>query len=170
MYESLNIKDEMSTKVGKGFNGSIGLVGHMVAKLYGPNGKLKDKRIKDNQVQDNILAMLTDIISETPTGTVKPGWMELGTGSGQNTAANTLATYISGSRTALDSSVDSSAVLTMVCTFAAGTGTGAITEAGIFNVVTQDTTDLQLYNSFSVINKGADDSLVVTWTLTFAAA
>ena len=39
---------------------------------------------------------------------------------------------------------------------------------GRFNVVTQNTTDLIMYADFSVINKGADDSLVITWTLTFA--
>jgi hypothetical protein len=50
----------------------------------------------------------------------------------------------------------------------AGVGTGAITEAGIFNVVTEDTTDLICYSSFSVINKAAGDALVITWTLTFA--
>ena len=50
----------------------------------------------------------------------------------------------------------------------AGTGTGAITEAGLFNVVTQNTTDLILYADFAVVNKGAGDSLVITWTLTFA--
>jgi len=50
----------------------------------------------------------------------------------------------------------------------AGVGTGAITEAGIFNVVTQNTTDLICVSSFAAVNKGADDSLVITWTVTFA--
>ena len=40
--------------------------------------------------------------------------------------------------------------------------------AGVFNVVTQNTTNLILYSDFSVINKAAGDSLVVTWTLTFS--
>jgi hypothetical protein len=54
----------------------------------------------------------------------------------------------------------------MVANFAAGTGTGAITEAGTFDVVTQNTANMWMYSTFSVINKGANDSLAITWTLT----
>ena len=94
--------------------------------------------------------------------------MEVGPGTGQDGNDSTLATYIAGSRTALDSKTrGSNAIVTMICTFGAGVGTGAITEAGTFNVVTQNTTDMIMYSSFSVINKSAGDSLVVTWTLTF---
>lgn len=52
---------------------------------------------------------------------------------------------------------------------AAGTGTGAITEAGIFDSATQDAGNMWVYSSFDVINKAAGDSLVVTWTLTFGS-
>ena len=54
----------------------------------------------------------------------------------------------------------------LVATFAAGVGTGAITEAGTFDVVTQNTVNMWMYSTFSVINKGANDSLQITWTLT----
>ena len=54
----------------------------------------------------------------------------------------------------------------MVTTFAAGVGTGAITEAGVFNVETEDTADMILYTDFGVITKAATDSLTITWTLT----
>jgi len=98
-----------------------------------------------------------------------PGWMEVGTGTGQDAADSTLAAYIADSRTALDSKTrGSNAIITMVCTLGAGVGTGAITEAGVFNVVTQNTTDLLLYASFAAVNKAAGDTLVITWTLTFA--
>lgn len=96
----------------------------------------------------------------------KPGWMEVGTGSAGGAGSSILTSYISGSRTALDSKIAAGAVLTMICTFPAGVGTGAITEAGIFNVVTQNTTDLLSYSTFSVINKAAGDSLQITWTWT----
>ena len=42
-----------------------------------------------------------------------------------------------------------------------------IGEAGTFNVVTQNTTDMIMYSSFSVINKAAGDTLKITWTVTF---
>jgi Mg2+/citrate symporter len=79
-----------------------------------------------------------------------------------------LNTYVADSRTALDSKTRSDAVVTMVCTFGAGVGTGALTEAGIFDVVTQDTVNMWCYATFDVINKAAGDSLVITWTLTYA--
>ena len=49
-------------------------------------------------------------------------------------------------------------------TFGAGTGTGAITEAGIFNDASSGT--LLCRTVFPVINKGANDTLGITWTVT----
>jgi hypothetical protein len=51
-----------------------------------------------------------------------------------------------------------------VATFPAGTGTGAITEAGIFNAASGGT--MLCRTVFSVINKGAADTLGITWTVT----
>jgi hypothetical protein len=51
-----------------------------------------------------------------------------------------------------------------VATFPAGTGTGAVTEAGLFNDGTAG--DMLCRTVFSVINKGAADTLGVTWTVT----
>lgn len=51
-----------------------------------------------------------------------------------------------------------------VATFGAGTGTGAITEAGILNAASGGT--LLCRTVFSVVNKGASDSMTITWTVT----
>ena len=51
-----------------------------------------------------------------------------------------------------------------VATFPAGTGTGAVTEAGLFSAVSAGT--LLCRTVFSVINKGAADTLGITWTVT----
>jgi len=53
-----------------------------------------------------------------------------------------------------------------VATFAAGTGTGAITEAGIFNDAVTGT--MLCRTVFAVINKGALDTLTITWKVTVA--
>ena len=53
-----------------------------------------------------------------------------------------------------------------VATFAAGVGTGAITEAGVFNASTAGT--MLCRTVFSVINKGANDSMTITWRVTIA--
>ena len=50
------------------------------------------------------------------------------------------------------------------CTWAAGDGTGAITEAGIFDASSGG--DMLARTVFSVVNKGAADSMTITWTIT----
>lgn len=98
------------------------------------------------------------------------GWMELGTGATAAAIGDTLLqTFIAGSRTATTPSVitqtTTNDTVQHVCTFGAGIGTGAVTEAGIFNVATANTATMLNRVVFSVINKGAADSLTVTWKI-----
>jgi hypothetical protein len=125
-------------------------------------GNLKEIRKVHNTVTTAGKNGLMDQILGTPT-LAKPGWMELGTGS---PAATLLGAYISGSRVALTSKLRTDNVVTMVGDWTAGVGTGAITEAGVFDVVTQNTVNMWMSASFAVVNKGASDSLKITWTLT----
>ena len=53
---------------------------------------------------------------------------------------------------------------TYVGTFPAGTGTGAVTEAGILNASSGGT--LLCRTEFNVVNKGASDAMTITWTVT----
>lgn len=53
-----------------------------------------------------------------------------------------------------------------VATFNAGTGTGAVTEAGILNASSSGT--MLCRTVFPVINKGALDTLTITWKVTVA--
>lgn len=91
--------------------------------------------------------------------------MELGTGTTAAAAADTgLQTAISGSRVALTSTTVSGNTITYVASFPAGTGTGAVTEAGIFNASSAGT--MACRTVFPVVNKQAGDSMTVTWTVT----
>ena len=91
--------------------------------------------------------------------------MEVGTGTTNPAAGDTaLESAVGSSRTALTSSNVTGAAIAYLCTFAAGTGTGALTEAGIFNASSGGT--MLCRTEFSVINKGASDSMTVTWTVT----
>lgn len=92
--------------------------------------------------------------------------MEVGTGTTNPAAGDTaLQSAVSSSRTAFSSSAAvSGAVATYITTFAAGTGTGALTEAGIFNASSSGT--MLCRTEFSVVNKGASDSMTITWTVT----
>jgi hypothetical protein len=91
--------------------------------------------------------------------------MEVGTGT---TAAavgdTTLQTAVASSRVTLTSATVTTNNVAYVATFPAGTGTGALTEAGIFNASSSGT--MLCRTVFSVINKGAADTLGITWTVT----
>lgn len=100
------------------------------------------------------------------TGAGVMSHMEVGTGTTDPVAGNTtLETAVSSSRTAFTSSAAvSGAVVTYITAFAAGTGTGALTEAGIFNASSGGT--MLCRTEFSVVNKGAADTMTITWTVT----
>ena len=89
--------------------------------------------------------------------------MAIGTGSTAAAAGNT-ALGSESARTGLTSTTVSGADIVYVDTFAAGTGTGAITEAGIFNASSGGT--MLCRTVFSVVNKGANDAMTITWTVT----
>lgn len=156
------MSDRMVVGLDKGMKSEFTPGCNMRIELFDKNGNLKEIRNVHNTVTTAGKAGLMDQALATPT-LAKPGWMELGTGT---PAATLLGAYVSGSRVALTSKTRNANVVTMVGTFGAGVGTGAITEAGVFDVVTQNTANMWMSASFAVVNKGASDSLVITWTLT----
>ena len=164
MNSITSLMDKVKMGFGKVFGSEQKVSANLVATLIGPDGLIKDVRTVHNTVTNAGKYGAADQVLASPSLT-KPGWMEVGTGTGGTTKLNT---YVAGSRTALDSKTRSDAVVTMICTFGAGVGTGALTEAGIFDVVTQDTVNMWCYATFAAINKAAGDSLVITWTLTYA--
>ncbi len=89
--------------------------------------------------------------------------MAIGTGTTAAAAGDT-ALVSESARTALTSTTVSTNTVVYVDTFGAGTGTGAITEAGVFNASSSGT--MLCRTVFSVVNKGADDSMTITWTIT----
>ena len=89
--------------------------------------------------------------------------MAIGSGSTAAAAGNSALGSELG-RVALTSTAVSAAVVTYTATYAAGTGTGAVTEAGILNASSSGT--LLCRTVFSVVNKGASDSMTITWTVT----
>lgn len=86
-------------------------------------------------------------------------------GAGATAAAvgdTTLQTELA--RVALTSSAPAGAVVTYTATFGVGVGTGAVTEAGILNASSAGTMLCRVV--FAVVNKGANDTIAVTWTVT----
>ena len=89
--------------------------------------------------------------------------MAVGTGSSA-AAANNTALGSEVDRNALASTTVSGANISYVATFAAGEGTGALTEAGLFNAGSSGT--MLCRTVFAVVNKGLADSMTITWTVT----
>ena len=134
--------------------------------LRGPDGKIKEVRELHNTVAAVGDAHIADQLSEVPDESPM-SHMAIGTGdnSGLGTAVTALATELD--RNALTSfnqgaGADDNDVI-YIADWAAGDGTGAITEAGIFNDPSAGT--ILLYSTFAVINKAAGDTLQITWTL-----
>ena len=89
--------------------------------------------------------------------------MAIGTGTANALAGDTtLGTELD--RNALSSTTVTANAVAYVATWAATDGTGAITEAGIFDAATGG--DMLARTKFNVVNKGADDSMTITWTVT----
>lgn len=140
-------------------NDGMALKGFVVLVLTGPDGKVKEVRTA-NTVTTSGKNGAADQILASPSLN-KPTHMAIGTGS---PAANALGTELD--RNALTSKTRSNAVVTMVGDWAAGDGTGALTEAGVFDAAA--TGNMWMSVSFAVVNKLAGDTLSITWTLTFA--
>lgn len=146
---------------GKGLAEDVGVKGTLVIEVRGPDGELKERRELRNLVVTAGKGLIASRMCNTGTS---PTHMAVGTGAVAPAAGDTtLGTE--AARVALTSATPSSNVATYVATFAAGTGTGALTEAGIFNAASSGT--MTCRSVFSVVNKGALDSITITWTLTF---
>ena len=129
----------------------------MTVTLRGPDGAVKETRTANTVTTAGKNAIIDQLIASPTLG--KPTHMAVGTGTPSATALGAEL-----DRNALTSKTRSSNVLTMQGDWAAGDGTGAITEAGVFDA--SSTGNMHLSASFSVVNKGASDTLSIVWTLT----
>jgi hypothetical protein len=135
---------------------------HLV--LRGPDGRIKARRVVHNTIPALGDAYVADQMSGKAIAAI--GWMAVGTGSPSATALGTEL-----DRNALTSKTQGTAGddndVIYVGNWAAADGTGAITEAGLFSANTSGT--MLASSSFSVINKGAADTLQITWTITYGS-
>jgi GH24 family phage-related lysozyme (muramidase) len=142
--------------------------GTLTLQLFNEAGELVDERNEENLVVTVGLGHITSRLVGVAQGIMSH--MAVGTNNTAAAAGNTtLNTELA--RVALDSlsrvTVNvTDDTLQAVATFGAGVGTGALVEAGILNASSAGV--LLNRTVFSVINKGAADSLVITWKVTFA--
>jgi hypothetical protein len=160
MNDNSRASDFMSIKTGKGFDEGLYFDVNMHIELFDEKGNLKQEEFVHNTVTTaGKTGMINQLLASPTLPTL--GWLAVGTGTPGGTL---LGAEIA--RVAFTSKTASTNVLTVAATFNAGTGTGAITEAGTFDVVTANTVNMWMSASFGVVNKGASDSLTITWTLT----
>jgi hypothetical protein len=150
-------------------NENLKLSGELSIVLKDKDGNVKDTRDIKNLVVNGGLAF---IISRMQ-GTDKAVMSHMALGSSTTATAGDQTDLISmlGARESIDSvstlGVNSEKVR-YVCNFEAGDSTGAVTEAGVFNAATGG--DMLCRTVFDVVNKAADDTMAITWTVTLAAA
>jgi hypothetical protein len=159
----------------------VRIVGHVVAELFGPDGRLKQREEIHNlitDVGDNYLASLAYGTS---------GWTyRMKTGSASTAAAKNgagsfvaVADYNSGSAHAMDATYPKVGVSNNIAqfkvTWAAGENTNTIRRVGIVDNATDageaDASHTAAMAVFDAdIPKGASDTLAVTWTWTLLGA
>lgn len=147
-------------------NDSLKLKGRVGIVLKDKDGNVKETREIDNLVVDAGLDYIASRMEGTSSNVMSH--MALGSGTTAAAAGDTDVESILGSREALDSTTVTDNAVAYVASFEAGDATGAVTEAGIFNAVSGGT--MLCRTVFSVVNKAADDTMSVTWTITISAA
>lgn len=143
------------------------LKGKWYISLYGPKGELKDYREGNNVITDDgtsfLAAFLTSAAAAASTFTMN--YIAVGTNS---TAEASTDSSLGGelARVAATISNVTGSIYRMTASFLSGTGTGAITEYGVFDsssagtMLSRDTED--------VVNKGANDDLIVVTDITIS--
>jgi hypothetical protein len=145
------------------FNDAIKMTGNLKLVLTDEHGNVKQEEEIKNLVVTAGKGFIASRMKDT-TDTAMTH-MEVGTGTtAANVADTTLQTAVASSRVTLTSTTVTTNNVAYVATFPAGTGTGALTEAGLFNASSSGT--MLCRTVFSVINKGAADTLGITWTVT----
>ena len=147
-------------------NDKLKLRGDVALVLKDKDGNIKDSREIHNLVVSTGVTLICSRMAGASAGVMSH--MALGSGTTAASAGQTDLVSILGSREALDSTSASSNTITYVSSFEAGEGTGAVTEAGVFNASSSGT--MLCRTVFPAVNKQADDTMSVTWTITLSAS
>lgn len=135
--------------------------GKLQIVLTDKDGNIKEQR----EIKNLVVTVGKNFIASRMVGATANVMSHMAVGSGTTAAApgdTTLGTELG--RVALSSNTATDNVVTQTATFLAGVGTGAITEAGVFNAASAGT--MLCRTVFAVVNKGANDAMSITWTVT----
>lgn len=138
----------------------VGMVTIVVTDAFGVTKTVEKK----NLVVDSGLNLICSRLKDNTDAAI--GYMAVGTDTTAAASAQT-ALLAEIARVAVSTTVTANSV-EFEATFGAGTGTGALTEAGLFNDASAGTMLSRLV--FPVVNKEASDSMTITWTITVNVA
>ena len=149
--------------------------GQLNIEIKGADGQVKESVFIPNlvvTVGKNFIANRMKDSTSTFTQLAEPSYMAVGiSNTAPNVADTTLADELARVALTTQGGTVSNAIVTYQATFNPGTGTGAIVEAGIFAGAASGTADsgtLLCRTTFAVVNKGADDTMSITWTVTIS--
>lgn len=145
----------------------VAIHGRWKKVLRGPDGQVKQVVEGTNVICTNgkewLASFLNSAAAAAATFTMR--YVAIGTDSTAEAASNTALGTEAARHTGTVSYV-SNQIYQVTATFAAGAGTGAIVEYGLFSSSSAGT--MLARDTESVINKGASDSLTVTAQLTLS--
>lgn len=148
-------------------NDTINVTGKLNIILSDKDGNIKQEINTNNLVVSVGKNLIASRFSSNTDGV--PTHMALGTSAVSPIAGDiSLGSELSGSRVGLVTSggVVVGNTITYTASFGAGVGTGAVTEAGIFNASSSGT--MICRTSFGVVNKDVSDTLGISWNITIS--
>ena len=146
------------------FQDKLKMIGSMEAVLVKANGDVEVTR-KDNLIVNGGFDLISDAISNS-TRPAAANYIAVGTSNAAVAATQTALTTESARGLGTYSHTVGTKVFTVTYTFPAGVATAGLQEAGVFNASTGGTMLDRV--TFAIINKGAADTLTVTFTFTLS--
>lgn len=146
----------------------------MISDNFKVTGRLRIERfdemtgqcVETREVENLVVQSGKIFIASRMVSATAPLMSHMSIGTGTTTPAstdNSLTTEVA--RVAMSTPPTSADnVVTYIALFPAGVGTGALTEAGIFNDSAAGS--MLSHTTFAVVNKGANDSISITWSIT----
>jgi hypothetical protein len=142
---------------------ALSLTGELIIKLIRADGSEEITHVKNLVVTVGKTIVAERMLAAPAINAVSH--VALGTGPNPATAADTtLMIELVGSRFALDTITRVGTKVTYAKQYGPGVGTGSLVEAGLFNAAVAG--DMMARTTFSVINKGALDTIQVIWNVT----
>lgn len=193
MHNDTRITDAVQIAMGRAreLKDGAGIVGYGIVELRGADGELKSVEPFANLIttagdQYYATRAIAGVVPATPADATKVTGMKLGTGTTAVTKSSTAAaliTYKTASNVVFDASFPTAAAVggdagwnaNYKVTWGAGVATdAALTEAVIVNDAGTNATSSAANTIsrvvFTAVNKGASDTLAITWTHKFLGA